>query len=57
MDTEQARVELERIDREIDAGTYRRGRWQRFLKDASGLNRGGREALAKQVSAVSRKLH
>lgn len=57
MDKEQASAELEKIDGEIDAGEYRRGRWQRFLKDAAALDRESREALAEGISRVSRKLH
>jgi hypothetical protein len=49
--------ELAAIEADLDAGRYRAGAWQGFVRRARRRPREERRALAADVSRVSRKLH
>jgi len=51
------RDELLVIERTLDAGLYRPGPWERFLRQAQQRPRSERQALAADVSRVSEKVH
>lgn len=51
------RAQLEAIERALDAGQYRPGPWERFLRLARNRTRRERQALAADVSRVSEKVH
>ncbi|HKI74521.1 MAG TPA: hypothetical protein VJ998_07755, partial [Pseudomonadales bacterium] len=57
MDMENAETTLANIAGAIDDGRYRKGMWQKFLRDAESLDFQSRHAIAGQVSEVSRKVH
>lgn len=48
---------LHGIDRSLDAGTYRPGRWSEFVRALARRPRSDRLAISDQVSQVSEKLH
>lgn len=48
---------LSELEREIDAGSYRPGAWQAWLREARRRPRAERIALAEAISRVSEKLH
>jgi len=48
---------LDRIQSQLDEGTYRPGPWAEFLRAAEGRPRAERLTLADQASRVSDKLH
>ncbi len=48
---------LQRIESQLDEGTYRPGPWAKFLRAAEGRPRAERLRLADQASRVSDKLH
>jgi hypothetical protein len=54
---EELRTELDRIESQLDEGTYRPGPWAKFLRAAEGRPRAERLVLADQASRVSDKLH
>jgi hypothetical protein len=51
------RSEIAKIERSIDAGTYRPGPWARLLTRARAASALDRRAIAPDVTRVSRKLH
>ena len=53
----ELRERLLMIERALDAGEYRPGRWTAFLRAARAQSRPVRQALAEDVSRVSMKLH
>jgi hypothetical protein len=55
--TEELRKRLTEIEHSIDAGTYRPGPWERLIREIRGQPDDVREALAGDISRVSRKLH
>lgn len=54
---EEVRDRIVAIERDIDSGRYYPGPWEALLRDARGLPRPERAALADEISRVSRKLH
>lgn len=57
MNENSAAEQLELIENALDEGTYRRGQWQRFLREAAGLDEAARRRLTDHITRVSRKLH
>lgn len=57
MDEDAAASQLEMVEKALDEGTYRKGQWQQFLKQAGALDAGARERLAGNITRVNRKLH
>lgn len=57
MDLETIRQRLADLDAALDEGRYRKGMWQRLLRDAARLPSGDKPAIAGMLDIVSRKLH
>ncbi|MEX2489901.1 MAG: hypothetical protein WD356_10295 [Pseudomonadales bacterium] len=57
MNENGAAEQLELIEHSLDEGSYRRGQWQRFLREAAMLDAAARRRLADDITRVSRKLH
>jgi hypothetical protein len=55
--TDELRVRLDAIERDIDAENYRPGPWDRLIADIRSEPDSTRSALAEDISRVSRKLH
>ncbi len=51
------REQMEAIERDLDAGSYRAGPWSRLTRQVRALPIDARRAVAEDLSRVSRKLH
>lgn len=54
---EDLRIELLRIEHDLNEGRYRPGPWERFIRELKRQPARVRSALADEVSRVSRKVH